>query len=168
MAADDLSALSERLARLEARERILELKYRYLRACDAKDIAGFRACFVDGRAELDYGPLGVFEDADALTEVFARAARERGPDGYRILDMHHAVHPSITLDPPDQARGRWSMRFRQIDREQGTETTAALEYDDHYVRRDDDWRIRGSRARTLWALVRPLPDDAVIWEAFDG
>ena len=166
MSGDD--DLRERLDRLEERERIRQLKHRYLRACDAKDVAAMRACFVDGPADLDYGPLGRFERADELVAVFERIALERTADGYRVLDMHHAVHDDIDLDGDGQARGRWTLRFRQLDREQRTETLASIEYEDCYVRHDGDWRIAACRARLLWSLIRPLPEDALVIDAFDG
>lgn len=169
MAAEEGRAeLAARLDRLEARERVRELKHRYLRACDVKDVAAFRACFDDGPVDLDYGPMGAFDRADALTELFERFALRRGGDGYRLLDMHHALHASIDIDGPGEARGRWSLRFRQIDRDRWTETVASIEYDDRYVRRDDDWRIRASRARQLWTMTRPLPGDALVSDAIDG
>jgi hypothetical protein len=160
--------LRERLDRLEQRELIRDLKHRYLRACDAKDVAAMRACFVDGPADLDYGPLGHFDRADELVAVFERIALERGADGYRVLDMHHAVHDHIDLDGDGRARGLWTLRFRQLDRQQRTETLAAIEYEDRYVRVDGDWRVAACRARLLWSLIRPLPEDALVIDAIDG
>lgn len=160
--------LRDRLERLEERERIRSLKHRYLRACDAKDVAAMRACFVDGPADLDYGPLGHFDRADELVAVFEGIALERSTDGYRVLDMHHAVHDDIDLDGDGRARGRWTLRFRQLDREQRTETLAAIEYEDRYVRREGAWRIAASRARLLWSLIRPLPEEVVVIDAIDG
>lgn len=165
---DQAQQLAVRLARLEERERIRELKHRYLRACDAKDATAMRACFVDGPADLDYGPLGSFTRADDLVAVFESIALERVEDGYRVLDMHHTVHDRIDLDGPEEARGTWTLRFRQLDRAQWTETLAAIEYDDRYVRRDGSWRIAACRASLLWSLIRPLPQDAVVIDALDG
>lgn len=167
-AEDDRDELAVRLDRLEAIEAVRELKHRYLRACDTKDVTGFRACFDDGPVDLDYGPMGAFDRADTLTELFERFALRRDEHGYRVLDMHHALHASIDAPTPDEARGRWSLRFRQVDRDRWAETLAAIEYDDRYVRRDGEWRIQASRARQLWTMTRPLPDDAHVSDAIDG
>lgn len=166
MSADD--ELRERLERLEEHERIRDLKHRYLRACDGKDVAGMRACFVDGPADLDYGPLGRFEHADDLVAAFERIALERCADGYRVLDMHHAVHDHIELDGDGRARGHWTLRFRQVDRERRTETLAAIEYEDGYVRSHGQWRVAACRARLLWSLIRPLSEEALVVDALDG
>ncbi|MEO3825704.1 nuclear transport factor 2 family protein [Actinomadura sp. B10D3] len=53
----DPSDLAERIARLEAIEEIKALKHRYLRACDAKDPAAFRDCFVASGASITR-PIG--------------------------------------------------------------------------------------------------------------
>ena len=166
MSADD--DLRERLGRLEERERIRDLKHRYLRACDGKDVAAMRACFVDGPADLDYGPLGHFDHADELVAAFERIALERCEDGYRVLDMHHALHDRIELDDDGRARGLWTLRFRQVDRERRTETLAAIEYEDRYVRTDDDWRIAACRVRLLWSLIQPLAEEALVIDVIDG
>src|SRR5699024_8720833 len=63
---DRIAALEARLDALEAKEAIIALKHRYLRACDAKDAESFRSAFIDRGAVIDYGPLGRFDDADGI------------------------------------------------------------------------------------------------------
>ena len=118
---------------------IEQLKYRYWRACDAKDPEGFRACFVAEGGVLDYGPLGR-TDPDTMAGVFRRIALATAPDGGpRILDMHHGLMPAITVEgggpgsPPTRATGTWTLQFRQVDRMRGTEYLATGRYDDVYV-----------------------------------
>ena len=164
----ETASLQRRLERIEHHQAILELKHRYLRACDTKDVAGFRACFVDEGADIVYGPMGRLDDADALADLYERVALRRDDGGYLILDMHHAVHPTIAFESPDAATGTWMLRFRQIDRGQGTERTGAVEYADRYVRRDGVWLIQRSHARELWAITRPLPEDHEIHQHIDG
>ncbi len=152
-------SVEERVAALEAIEQIKTVKHRYLRACDRKDAEGFRECFVAEGAVLDYGPLGAFEGAGALTEVFKRIALGRDGEGrYAVLDMHHAMNPVIELLGEGRAEGAWSLRFRQVDRVAGTEKVSAIEYDDRYELEDGRWRIRSSRVTVLWEMVRPLAE----------
>ena len=101
---------------------IERLKYRYWRASDAKDIDAFRDCFVRTGARIDYGPLGTFDDADALTDIFRRVALHKVDGRFAILDMHHGMHPDITLTTETTATGRWSLRFRQVNLLDRTET----------------------------------------------
>ncbi|MGY1814524.1 nuclear transport factor 2 family protein [Blastococcus sp. SYSU D00820] len=160
--------LEDRIAALEAVAAIERLKYRYWRACDAKDAEAFRACFIARGADLDYGPrIGRYDDADGLVAVFSRIARATGEDGrHLILDMHHGLHPDITLLDPLTAVGRWTLRFRQINLHDRTEKLAAIEYDDRYVVEDGEWKMAKSHAHTLWSYSRPLADGVAIEEDF--
>lgn len=148
-----------RLERLEQVERIRALKHRYLRACDAKDVEGFRAAFVSGTADIDYGPMGRYDDADELAALFRRVALAQVDGAPAVLDMHHGVHGDIVIDGPGRATGRWTLSFRQANLVERTLRTAAIEYDDRYVLEEGDWRIAASHARTLWSLVEPLTDE---------
>lgn len=152
---DDLT-LGQRVARLEAVQQITALKHRYLRACDNKDVVGFRDAFIRQGAAIDFGPMGTYSDADGIAEVYAQIALRKNGDGHAVLDMHHAVHPDIELTGEGAARGRWSLRFRQIDLSASTETISAMEYLDRYVVEDGQWRIAYSRSMPLWSVTRPL------------
>src|SRR5699024_1582735 len=86
---------------VEARARVAieQLKYRYWRACDAKDPRGFRECFVASGGVVDCGPLGR-TDPDTMVGIFEQIALATAADGGpRILDMHHGFMPSITIEP---------------------------------------------------------------------
>lgn len=157
--------LEQRVARLEAIEEIRRLKHRYLRACDLKEPDAFRDCFVTQGAYIDYGPrLGRFEDADGIAEVFRRIALEKVDDRYNVLDMHHALQSDIDVVAPAEAVGRWTLRFRQVDRRAGVERVSAIEYDDRYEVEDGQWRIRSCQVRVLWMLEKPLVEGHLIVE----
>ncbi|MBK7730833.1 MAG: nuclear transport factor 2 family protein [Gammaproteobacteria bacterium] len=159
------ATLESRIARLEAIEAIKSLKHRYLRACDRKDPEGFRAAFVSQGASVDYGPrIGRFEDADGITEVYRRIALQRQEGLFVVLDMHHALHPDIEIISETEARGAWTLRFRQVTLTDRIEQISAIEYDDRYEVEDGEWRIRSCHVRTLWTLATPLPDDAQVTE----
>ncbi|MEU6658487.1 nuclear transport factor 2 family protein [Streptomyces sp. NPDC046821] len=157
--------LEERIARIEARQDIEELKYRYLRACDHKDPEGFRACFVAEGADIDYGELGAFATVDELVGLFRQIALARGDEGHLVLDMHHGVHPQISFVSPTEATGRWTLRFRQLNLVERTERVMCGEYDDRYVVEDGAWRLAKHHFRSLWSLTRPLPEGYVVDEA---
>lgn len=149
--------IARQLARLAATESIIALKHRYFRACDAKDPVGFRDCFVAVGSVLDYGHLGVM-DADGMAAVFASIALRQVDGKHTILDMHHGVHPDITVGEDGTASGRWTLRFRQVDLVERTETVATGEYTDEYRVQDGHWKIATCRFRQLWAITRPLDD----------
>jgi hypothetical protein len=165
---DTDTSVEERLRVIEDRQAIIELKHRYWRACDGKDPAGMRACFVTSGAEIDFGPMGRFEGVDGLIDIYERIALRRYEGGYQILDMHHGMHPVIELTSAATASGRWTMRFRQIDVAARTERVGAVEYEDEYEVEDGRWRIARSQARELWAVMRPLSDSTEITEQIHG
>lgn len=151
--------LAERVARLEAVEQITALKHRYLRASDAKDPVGFRNSFVKEGAVLDYGPrMGRHDGADALVDIYEKMALRRIDGRYVIFDMHHAVHPDIEVHSATEARGRWTLRFRQVDVLADRESVSAIEYDDDYRVEDGQWRIVRSEVTVLWTISTPLPE----------
>ena len=143
---------------------IKRLKYRYWRASDAKDVTAFRECFVRSGARIDYGPMGTFDDADALTDIFRRVALHKKDGRFVILDMHHGMHPDITLTSETTAVGRWSLRFRQVNLLDRTETVMVGEYDDEYIVEDGEWKIAASTLTERWRMRQPLAAEVEITE----
>ena len=158
---DTAPDLAARITRLEAIAAITALKHRYFRACDAKDPAGFRDCFLAAGAELDYGSLGA-HDADGMAAVFTSIALRRVDGKPVVLDMHHGVHPDITVHDDTTASGRWTLRFRQLNLLARTETVATGEYADEYRVEDGQWKIARCTFTQLWSLTRPLSEDAQV------
>lgn len=152
----------ERLTALEQIEAIKALKHRYFRACDAKDPETFRACFINRGADIHYGPLGGFDDADQIAAVFTRIALHKVDGKPVILDMHHGMHPDIAITGPGTATGRWTLKFRQLNMIERTERLLTGEYDDDYVIEDGAWRMARSHFRQLWVITRPLGDDTIV------
>lgn len=147
---------------MRARQAIEQLKYRYWRACDAKDPHTFRACFVAEGGVLDFGPLGR-TDPDTMVGIFRKIALAPAEDGGpRILDMHHGFMPSITVNEPaaggDPARatGTWTLQFRQVDRVNGTETLSTGEYSDVYVVEGGKWVMAECLFTPGWSVTREL------------
>lgn len=154
--------IAARIARLEAIEDIKALKHRYLRACDAKDPTEFRACFIASGASIDYGRLGAFDDADGIARVFERIALQKIDGRNAILDMHHAMHPDIAVHGETTASGRWTLKFRQVNLFDNTETVATGEYDDEYVIEDGRWKMSKCHFRRYWSITRPIGPDCRI------
>ena len=101
----NLDQLEQRVSQLEAIEAIRQLKHRYLASCDAKDPVAMRACFVDGAMHIDYGPVGVFDNADAVATDFdvdrgaVRQHHVEALSGRHVQDVVLAFNRQHRLSP---------------------------------------------------------------------
>lgn len=156
----DIEDLEQRLARLEAVEQIERIKYRYLRACDAKDPDAMRECFVKDGAEIDYGPLGTFAGRDQLVDLYSGLALRRNEGTWLYHDIHHGHHPDIEVTGDGRATGRWTLSFMRVNLEAQTIEQASIEYSDSYEVEDGAWKIKASKVTPLTSFSVPLPDTA--------
>ncbi len=172
-----MPSLEQRIARLEAIEAIKQVKAQYLSACDRKDPAAVRACFVDGDMLIDYDRVGVLNSADELTSLFERFGCEP-----HVIEMHHAQNPVITIEDEDNASGSWGLYYHLIDTRADAVTQLGGSYEDHYRRVDGAWKIAATTFRLhssqLLSLEegvakvifagRAAPDDDVSRQAADS
>ena len=105
-----------------------------------------------------------------MVGIFRQIALATAADGGpRILDMHHGFMPSITVEsggpssPPNRATGTWTLQFRQIDRDKGTETLSTGEYSDVYVIEDDRWVMAECLFTPGWSITRTLDEATVTY-----
>lgn len=140
--------IEQRLQRLEDDRAIRDVKARYLRAADSRDVEAVRACFTaDARIEFEGFPP--FDNRDAFVAVYQQMACAEG-----IFDIHHGANGVITFDDDRHAHGQWSLLFHNINLHSRTLTQFGVEYDDGFAKGDDGlWRITLSRSRRTSALV---------------
>lgn len=156
--------IEQRVEALEQIEAIKHLKYRYWRACDSKDPDGFRRCFIASGAHINYGRLGAFDDVEPMAKIFTQVALYKVDGQHVIFDMHHGMHPEITLTGPDTATGRWSLRFRQLNMIERTEVLATGEYADEYVVEDGEWKMSRCVFTEIWSMTRSLDPSVTVVE----
>jgi len=149
------ASLEQRLAALEDINAISALKWRYLRACDRKDVEGVRACFTPD-AVIDYEGFPLFTERDAFVDIYRQFGCRPN-----IVDMHHGQNPIIELTGADAARGYFDCFFFQIDTETKRLTQLSVSYDDDFVRQDDRWLIKRTVSRRISMLVQELDDHGV-------
>ncbi len=143
------------IERLVAIEAIQQLKARYQRCIDTRDLACLHdEVFAEG-AEL-YFKGGDYEIRVAgwkEIEAFYRGAFTPTKFG-----MHHVHHPEIAVDG-NSATGTWYLQDVFINLEQNTSLRGSALYNDRYVKVGDDWRIASSTYQRLWEEIEPRGKD---------
>lgn len=150
-----LADLALRVRRLEAERAIRELKARYLRACDLKDIDGVCAT-LDPRAIIEFEGFPRFDDRGAFVAVYRELGCAPG-----VFDIHHGANGVIEFVSESDATGRWSLLFHNINLAQRTLTQMGVEYEDRYVERQGRWWIAETRSRRTSFLAQAVGDDGV-------
>lgn len=148
--------LEQRIQVLEDIEAIKQLKHRYFLCCDRKQPAAVRDCFVDGPMTIDYGRIGVFDNADAMVEVFAQLACQE-----HIVEMHHAQNPQIGLTSPTTAKATWGLYYYMINTDEDSVTQLGGYYDDEYVKVDGHWKISATRYAVTSTVLLSTASDSV-------
>lgn len=151
----ELDTLKSELRQLQDRQAILELKHRYLDACDAKQPAEVLACFAAGEIDIDFGHIGRFQRREDFVAVF----EELGCHDH-IVDMHHAQNPVIRFTGDDSAEGRIGLHFHSLNTRDKTAFQLAGQYRDEYRRIDGQWQITRSHFQPHWVEMRDFSGDA--------
>ena len=132
----DLQSLTERVQKLEDEVAIKELKYRYLNACDEKEVDTIIDCFAEGQIVIKYANIGEFDNREDFVALYTRMACNTN-----IFDMHHAQNPIITITGPNTAIGKIALRFFNINTNARTCAQMAGHYDDEYKKINEKWHI---------------------------
>ena len=149
---DNNQGLAQRVATLEAREAIKELKYQYARRSDqvfnnpgnASAVALADIFTDDGVLEL--GPFGSFSGRAELINAFENIL----PQGTR-WSTHYMANPDIHVDG-DQATANWYYLIQSLPAGEGASLTQFFgAYDDEYVKTESGWKIK----RTVTSFFVP-------------
>ena len=129
--------LEQRIQRLEDLEAIKQLKARYWFACDQRDAAGIRQCFVKDGLLIDFGFIGQFTDLEEFIGLFLQMT-----DKPSHIDLHHGLAPEIEIIDEHNAEGRWRMQFQLIETETQVAQFMGGYYEDSYRKEDGQWKIK--------------------------
>lgn len=149
----DLAALEQRLARLEDDRAIRDLKARYLRACDAKDVGTLRETLLPDGAVIAFDGFPPLDGRDAFVALYSQMACTPG-----VFDIHHGANGVITFDGADRALGQWSLLFHSINLANRTITQMGVEYEDHYVKQNGRWWIAETRSQRRSCLIQTVDE----------
>ena len=111
-------------------EAIRQLKARYCRYLDTRDVEGWRGIFVPDLTVLLDGAVST-GGADPQT----------GPPIEGVATVHHCHTPEITLTSPTTATGIWAMEDLLFFPD-GNRLHGAGHYRETYEKQDGRWRIK--------------------------
>ena len=117
----------------------------YATGIDRRDWTLFRTIFTDD-CELDYGEIGSWKGADAVTEFMQQAHALAGHT------MHRLTNQVITVNG-DAAQSRTYIDALIMLADNNSGVNAAGFYDDELVRTEQGWQI----ARRRFTQVRVAP-----------
>ncbi|MFZ0906725.1 MAG: nuclear transport factor 2 family protein [Mycobacterium sp.] len=124
------------------REDVADALLRYATGIDRRDWTLFRSIFTED-CELDYGEVGTWKGADAVTEFMQQAHALAGHT------MHRLTNQVITVDG-DSAQARTYVDALIMLADNNSGVNAAGFYDDELVRTEQGWQI----ARRRFTQVR--------------
>ena len=126
------------------KEQIAEVLIRYATGIDFKDWALLRSCWTED-VDVDYGEVGRYSGADAITGLMEQLHSAMGPTYHRLTNF------AIALDG-DRATARSYVHavLQAIPDDAASWVEALGHYDDEFVRTPDGWRI----ARRTTSIAR--------------
>jgi hypothetical protein len=139
------------LDRLIAIEDIQQLKARYMRCVDTKDLPCLRDSVFTPDTEL-YFKGGDYEIAVKGWPEIARFYQ--GAFTPQKFGMHNVHTPEIAVSG-DRATGTWYLHDVFINLEQGWTLQGSALYHDEYVKQNGAWRIAKSTYTRLWEETTP-------------
>lgn len=147
----EMAARHATIDRLAAIEDIQQLKARYMRCVDTKDLGCLRdTVFAEG-AELR------FKGADYDIAVKGWPEIEKFYQGAFTptkFGMHNAHTPEITVSG-DTATGIWYLHDVFVNLEENWTLQGSALYTDDYVKQNGAWRIQRSTYKRLWEETTP-------------
>lgn len=124
-------SFENRLARLEDRVAIAELRYEYCYRIDDRDWDGFTKLFTED-VTLDFGAVGTFEGRNAVREFAEDVVGASHPF------LAHMVHNPVIEIIDDEATGKWYFEA-PCTFDTGNAGWIQGTYHDKYRRSNDQW-----------------------------
>ena len=130
---------------LEAIELIKQLKARYFRFIDTRDIAGLQAVFTEDATATFKGADYDF-DLKGWPALEAFYKKSFTPQAF---GMHNGHHPEISVEG-DTATGIWYLQDIFVNLAQDITIMGSALYHDEYRVEAGEWRIASTGYKRLW------------------
>ena len=139
---------------LEAIELIKQLKARYFRFIDTRDIAGLQAVFTEDATATFKGADYDF-DLKGWPALEAFYKKSFTPQAF---GMHNGHHPEISVEG-DTATGIWYLQDIFVNLAQDITIMGSALYHDEYRVEAGEWRIASTGYKRLWEEHQKRGDD---------
>lgn len=137
----DIELIKQRLQKLEDKQAILELKHKYLNACDEKRPELVNSCFIEGEVNIDYGHIGQFSTREDFVDIFKKLGCHD-----HIIDMHHAQNPTFLALSETHAKAKINLYFQSINTKEKTQLQLGGFYLDEFEKQSNgEWLITKSK-----------------------
>jgi hypothetical protein len=150
-----ITALEERLWRVEARQAVEHLMYHYIRGCDLlKDATYISSLFTEDAVWEGQGHLAEFGRTVGREEI-----RQMFVENPTMLPFtaHYLTNAVVTLSlDGTKAYGQWHTLEAATLKGGAAQVWMLAFYDNDFLREGDDWRIRHIRYRDM--CVVPYED----------
>jgi hypothetical protein len=132
---------------------IADVLIRYATGIDSKDWALLRTCWTED-VDVDYGEVGRYAGADAITDLMKQLHQGMGPTYHRLSNI------AVTVDG-DRATARSYVfaHLQALPDDPASWVEALGHYDDELVRTPQGWRIakRTTQIARVQSGVTPAP-----------
>jgi hypothetical protein len=126
------------------KEQIVEVLVRYATGIDSKDWPLLRTCWTED-VDADYGEVGRFAGADAITDLMKQLHDTMGPTYHRLTNFAVTVEGERAT-----ARSYVHAVLQAVPHDAASWVEALGHYDDELIRTADGWRI----ARRATSIAR--------------
>lgn len=139
---------------LEAIELIKQLKARYFRFLDTRNLEGLQTVFTSDATASFIGGDYDFQLSgwDQLEAFYTKSFTGQS------FGMHNGHHPEICVDG-DTATGIWYLQDIFVSLEHNMTITGSALYDDEYRLEQGQWRIAKTGYKRLWEEHHKRGDD---------
>lgn len=154
----EMAARHATIDRLAAIEDIQQLKARYMRCIDTKDLPCLRDTVFAADAELRFKGT----DYDIAVKGWPEIEKfYQGAFTPKKFGMHNAHTPEISVSG-DTATGIWYLHDVFINLEENWTLQGSALYTDDYVRQNGAWRIQRSTYKRLWEETTPRSEKTTL------
>jgi hypothetical protein len=144
----------QRIEAIKAIYNIKELKFRYWKACDAKEPIKILECFCSDNVHIDFEDFGTFSSAQDMVNKY-----EINSCHNHLIEQHSGKNPIIKLLSNSKAEGSWSLSYSLIDTKKNISLSITGTYKDLYIKDEfDQWLIKKTVFKKTSTIYRALSE----------